>query len=443
MKENDQSIIIIGAGLAGSLLALTLSQLGFENIHVYEKRDQSSGNSGSKRTIAMSISERGWQALKMVGLYDEVFPHTTPTYGRIAYHPASGRSRQYYGKPPQAIYTINRSFLNNALLRKAESTNRVFFHFCNSVEDIDVLEKTVTLVDADGNRTKKEYAHLFGVDGVFSTVRNILHRDGYLVAEQKKLGLGYKEMVIPYHPETLSQMSNEYVHVYSADNSVLVVLPSNAENCFIANLYAPMDQTITLQSRPYGELQDYFARHFMPLFEYSPSILEQYIANPIANMFTVTSSRWNHQDQILLLGDAAHAIAPFYAMGMNLCFEDCMEFRKVLQENDLSIGASIMAYEQHRRADTDAMAQMAMENYDNLHRSHQHEQKQVWELERQLWDSGCVDWLPEYVAVAFTTQPLRKVLHERNARRAMLLEQMNALIEQNSSTNTAVKPVCC
>jgi kynurenine 3-monooxygenase len=106
---------------------------------------------------------------------------------------------------------------------------------------------------------------------------------------------------------------------------------------------------------------------------------------------------------------------------MNLCFEDCVEFQRLLQENDMSIGATVSTFEQARRPDTDAMAQMALENYGNLQKSHKHDAHQVWELERKLWEEGAVDWLPEYVSIAFTTYPLRKVLQERDVRRANLL----------------------
>ena len=424
MKDQERAIVIVGAGLTGSLLALTLSQLGFENIHVHEKRDETFANDSSRRTIAMSISERGWQALKMVGLYEEVYPHTTPTYGRIAYHPTTGCSRQYYGTPPQAIYTINRSFLNNLLVHKAVATKRVFFHFNSTLEALDLTSKTVTFSDRNGKKTMKQYDHLFGADGVFSAVRNTLQNEGHLSAQQQKLGLGYKEMVIPYSTDILAEMSTDYVHVYSADNSVLVVLPSNDERRFVANLYAPLEQTFALESQPRHKLQAYFEEFFMPLYRFAPTILEQYIANPIANMFTLSCSRWNYQDQILLIGDSAHAIAPFYAMGMNLCFEDCVAFRQLLQENDMSIGATISTFGQYRKPDTDAMAQMALENYDNLHQSHRHEQHQIWELERKLWEEGSVDWLPEYVSIAFTTYPLRKILQEREERRSNLLAQV-------------------
>ena len=420
MKDQERAIVIVGAGLTGSLLALSLSQLGYKDIHVYEKRSATFVNDGSKRTIAMSISERGWQALKMVGLYEEVYSHTTPTYGRISYHPVSGSSKQYYGRPPQAIYTISRSFLNNLLVRKAEATKRVFFHFNSTLEDLDLTSKTVTFSDRNGKKLAKQYDHLFGADGVFSAVRNILQRDGHLSAQQKKLDLGYKEMVIPYRHDILEHMSTEYVHVYSADNSVLVVLPSDHERQFVANLYAPTEQTFALEFLPKSKLKTYFEDHFMPLYGYAPTILDQYITNPMANMFTVSCSRWNYQDQVLLIGDAVHAIAPFYAMGMNLCFEDCVEFQRLLQVNDMSIGATISAFEQARRPDTDAMAQMALENYDNLHKSHRYEEYQIWELERKLWEEGAVDWSPEYVSVAFTTHPLRKILQARDERRVSL-----------------------
>lgn len=422
----DAKVAIAGSGMSGTLLSLFLAQLGFRHIDVYEKRGdpRTTPDEGSKRTVAMSISARGWEALKLAGLYERLYPNTTATLGRTTHYANDAPVTQNYGRPPQAIYTIKRSILNSALIDSATATGNVQFHFNHQLNDIDLANKLLTLTDPHGKLLTKSYSYLIGADGAFSKVRNLLVASGKISGKQERLDLGYKELSIWYAPEVLAQLTTEYVHVWPSHQSVLVALPSNQDQQFLANLFAPLNQGAELGSRA-DDVDQYFRASFPSLCRLAPYIVEQYRANPIVNIFTVSCDGWAYEDQVLLLGDAAHAIAPFYAMGMNLCFEDCVKFRQLLLETDLDLGSAILLFESRRRPDTDAMAIMALENFSSLRNSGGRTEKIIWSLERRIWEQYPDRLTPEYVSIALTNRPLRTILQERERRR---LDLQNAAL---------------
>ncbi|MEM9455902.1 MAG: NAD(P)/FAD-dependent oxidoreductase [Myxococcota bacterium] len=418
-RIQQERLAVVGAGLTGSLMSLYLAQLGFDRVDVYEKRRdcREQGSERSRRTIAMSISTRGWGALEIAGLYDDLYPTTTATHGRVTHLRDGPPLTQNYGREQQAIYTITRSTLNAALIDKA-ATGGVRFHFEHTLRDIDLTNKTITLVDARGQGIRQYYDRLIGADGVFSTVCRILEQRGVLAARRDQLELGYKELIVPYRPGPPRALDTRHIHVWPTPQSILVALPSDQDRRFTANLFAPLVQSTALEARPRRELHALFQQTYPTLWRHAPDLTEQYLDSPIAKIFTVDCDRWSYRDHVLLLGDAAHAIAPFYAMGMNLCFEDCIKLRELIDRHDLDLGQAIAAFECTRKPDTDAMAQLTMENFETLRRSGSPAERTLWARERERWERDPEHGTPEYVSVAFTTRPLREILRERRQRRA-------------------------
>lgn len=393
---------IIGAGLTGSMLALTLARRGIRS-DVYEKRhDMRVKPSPSKRTIAMSLSHRGFRALDAVGLGDAVRQHTTRTFGRATHRADGTVLYQDYGQTGiDAIHTIRRSTLNKLLMQEAEKTGLVRLFFDHAVTAIRPDDGAIDLLN-DGTLVQKTYDLIVGADGVFSTVRRCMAEQGFIQEELSKLPWVYYDLAIPFEDETMRGLTRQHVHVWSVDKSALVALPSTEEGQYLSNLYSARDT----EGDPWSE-ETFRAlmRQFPALRAHESSLMSE---PAYSDIYTSHCAPWNYGSRVLLIGDACHAIAPFYAMGMNLCFEDCHVFGQLL-DGGLNLSEAVCQFERVRKPDTDAMSRLSRANFYALLSSSKERSHEEWQLLRKLWTKNPERFVLSYAAIAFSHRPLREV----------------------------------
>ncbi len=358
--------VIIGAGLVGSLLSIYLERAGKKTV-VYEKRkdlrkNKTSRIAGEGRSINLAISVRGIHALKQLGLEKEVLEHSIPMKGRKL-HALDGEVQfQPYGvKDEHAIYSISRSWLNGFLMDEAEKAG-VTLHFEKELKAIDLKNQKIFLDQKTQSVFQDSYTTLYGTDGASSKVRKILEEQGFCNSQSAELTHGYKEFVMDAQESGTFQMESEGLHIWPRGNFMLIALP-NFDKSFTCTLFLP-HSTVTDSEAPSFEnlknapdIENFFKTYFNDFVSFVPDFIEQFRSHPTGHMVTIKSERWSDPAKtVLLLGDAAHAIVPFFGQGMNCGFEDCEALQQLSFEDFFNL----------RKPNTDAIADMAVENFAEM-----------------------------------------------------------------------------
>jgi kynurenine 3-monooxygenase len=362
MTTSTKKITILGAGLVGSLLAILLRKKGFA-VQVFERRpDMRKATGYAGRSINLAMSHRGWQAMQQAELKTELEKIAIPMYGRQIHNLDGSEIFQAYGKNNEAIYSVSRGELNRQLMTAAEEAGAsiTFNAKCNHV---DVNTNTCTL-DIDGYTTTIIADLLIGSDGAFSALRNAymaLDRYDY---QQFYIGHGYKELSIPAGENNSFLIEKEALHIWPRNNYMLIALP-NMDGSFTLTLFFPFEgqeSFAALQSDQ--EITTFFKEKFGDANTIMPQFLDEYKSNPTSSLITVKTNPWIYKDKSLIIGDAAHAIVPFYGQGMNAGFEDCVILMDIIEKNIEQDWTTILAQYQHaRKINGDAVAQLALNNF--------------------------------------------------------------------------------
>ncbi|WP_055435663.1 FAD-dependent oxidoreductase [Lacinutrix algicola] len=364
-KEN---IVIIGAGLCGSLLALRLAQRGY-TVNVYESRpDLRTTDISAGRSINLALSDRGLKAMRLAGVEDKVKPLCIPMYGRLI-HDIEGNTfpSNYSGRDNEYINSISRGELNGLLLTEADSYDNLTIHFNKKCNGIDIENNTAALYDYE---TKKELEVkgdvLFGTDGAGSSLRKsyYLERKFLFSYSQNYLTHGYKELEIPASKEGTHLISKDYLHIWPRGEYMLIALP-NLDGSFTVTLFLSYEEGAYNFSNLTTEdtIKEFFATQFPDALALIPNIADEFFNNPTGALGTVKCSPWHYKNKNVLLGDSAHAIVPFYGQGMNASFEDVTVFDAILEQHEGDWETIFKVYEKTRKADTDAIADLAIDNY--------------------------------------------------------------------------------
>ncbi len=407
---SEKKICIIGSGLVGALLATLLAEAGF-GVDVYEKRnDPRKMNGGEGRTIALSLSDRGWKALRYAGLEKTIRLNTNPAYGRRI-HTGNGEDQiQKYGSGSEAIHTVNRSYLNTVLIERALETKKVNFFFSYVCEDIkqDTGEIIFT-INGTGEKLSRKYDHIFGADGMFSVVRKSFTDKNLFKFDESKLEVGYKEMRIPADRNGNSVLEKNLVHVWPRKNSMFISFPTKAGE-FVSTLFMPVAGEDSLESiSDPAALKNFLTREYPEIIKLVPDFEEQFFKNPSSQLFQVKGGPWHYKDKILLIGDSCHAITPFYGMGMNIGFEDCTVLLDLLRKNSFNFEKVFAEFGTLRKPDTDAMTELSLNNLKSINESPDPDYQTKWLIERRIWELFPKLWTPAYVLIAFSHVALSKV----------------------------------
>jgi kynurenine 3-monooxygenase len=386
MKNQKQNILIIGAGLCGSLLALRLGQRGY-NVTVYEMRpDLRKVDISAGRSINLAFSDRGNKAMKLVGIEDKVKALCIPMNGRMI-HDKQGNTflSNYSGRDHEYINSISRGELNGLLLTEAEKHKNVTIHFNRKCKWVDFEKTTALFKDYDGNSEFVEDADvIIATDGAGSAMRKsyYLGKKFLFSFSQDYLTHGYKELsILPTENGDYKTYKNA-LHIWPRGDFMVIALP-NLDGSFTVTLflsYAEGDYNFNNLTTP-EIVKEFFQKEFPDALELMPNLDVDFFKNPTAALGTVKCSPWHYKGNTLLMGDAAHAIVPFYGQGMNASFEDVVEFDKVLDQNLENWEAIFTTYEKSRKKDTDAIADLAI---DNFHEMKDHVANPIFQEKRKL-----------------------------------------------------------
>ncbi len=359
--NTSKHIAIAGAGLVGSLLSIYLKKRGY-TVSVFERRnDMRSSDYVGGRSINLALSNRGIRSLEEVGLAEELTRIAIPMHGRMMHDIKGNLSYQAYGKDGQYINSISRSALNIALMNEAESIG-VQFYFEQKIEKTDLEKTTLTISDKNQKISEKKFDLIIGADGAFSAIRDAFRISDRFDYQQFYIQHGYKELSIPAGAGGEFQLEKNALHIWPRESFMLIALP-NPDATFTLTLFFPFEGNPSFSSlNSKDAISDFLVNTFPDAIALMPGFLEEFIQNPTSSLVTVKCYPWV-KNNTLLIGDAAHAIVPFYGQGMNAGFEDCRVLNKLLDEHQDNWEMVLPAFQQLRKPDGDAIAQLALDNF--------------------------------------------------------------------------------
>ena len=364
-EGEDKRIIISGAGLAGSLLAVMLARRGFE-VTVYEKRgDMRREEMSAGRSINLALAARGIKALLHAGVMDKVKPLMVPMPGRMLHDREGKLKYQAYSRNPDEInFSVSRGELNKVLMDAAEETGRVKILFEHAIEDMDFDKRELFIRDQRSGETSVESGiPVLAADGAGSPVRKAMQERLGITNTEDMLDHAYKELTIPAETDGGYRIEKEALHIWPRGGFMLIALP-NLDGSFTVTLFMAKEGDNSFASITDGEqLRAFFSREFPDAVELIPDLETDFFNNPTGALGTVRCEPWHYRDVACLVGDAAHAIVPFHGQGMNCAFEDCVELDELLERLGADWSAVFEQYTAARKRNGDAIADMALENY--------------------------------------------------------------------------------
>lgn len=410
--NKPKTIKIAGAGLVGSLLGVLLGRRGYK-VDIYEQRgDMRRQDVESGRSINLALSERGIFALKMSGLMDKVEELLIPMRGRML-HDVSGALEflPYGGRKHEVIYSVSRELLNGLMMTAAEIAPDVNVHFHQKCESVDFENNSLSMTDLNtGQTTKNKFEILIGVDGAGSRIRRnmIPLTEGESTSEF--LNHDYKELEIPPGDMGVHKIDREALHIWPRGGYMLIALP-NLDGSFTVTLFMPKTGQNSFESLDNAEaVNRFFERQFPDALELMPDLCADYFRNPQGLLGTLRCRPWHFRDDVLILGDAAHAVVPFHGQGMIAGFEDCSELIRLLNKYDDDWATVLPEFDEIRRPNANAIADMALENYITMRDSVRDPKFQLkkelgFELERKYPNR----FIPRYSMVMFHRIPYAEV----------------------------------
>ena len=399
---------LIGGGLAGGLLATYLGRAGYE-VDLYERRsDPAAGNFVGGRSINLAVSTRGIDALERIGLADEVLKHAIKMPGRMIHDRSGELHFQPYDKDPdRCINSIGRSVLNSVTLEAAQRLPNVRVHFDQRCVDVDFERPAATLIHARTGEEKTVAGDVvIGVDGAFSAVRRSMQRLERFDYRQDYLRHGYKELTIPPALGGGFRMEKHALHIWPRRSFMMIALP-NPDGSFTCTLFLHFEGSPSFASlRDPAAVRQFFTEEFPDALQIMPTLAEDFAANPTGSMVTVRCGPWHYHDKVALLGDAAHAVVPFYGQGMNAAFEDVVVLDDCIKRLAPNWESVLAEYEAQRKPHTDALAELAIGNFIEMRdktasRTFRARKKMERTLHRYL--PGI--YTPLYTMVSFTRTP--------------------------------------
>jgi kynurenine 3-monooxygenase len=397
-------------------------------VTVYDGRPDPRGAAAmSGRSINLALADRGIHALKTAGVYARIAADLVPMRGRLVHQPDGAQSMQPYGgRAQEVIYSISRHRLNQALL-EAAAADGVALCFEHRLDDWDPGAQVAHLHDL---RTARRFTvtmrPLLAADGAGSTVRRRLTAVGLMRSQESDLDHGYKELSIPAGPGGRHVLSPDALHIWPRGNFMLIALP-NADGSFTATLFLPKHGVPSFDALNCAAAVDEFLRaHFPDARALMPQCVAEFGAHPTGSLGTVHAAPWSVAGAAALIGDAAHAIVPFHGQGMNCCFEDCLEFAACVA-GEATWEAAFERFFAARKANTDAIAAMAIENYREMRErvaqpDFRLQQALALELERR----HPRNFIPRYSMVMFHHEIPYRTARDRGVIQSRLLDQLTA-----------------
>lgn len=432
MKNN---FTIIGAGLVGSLLAIYLAKRGYK-ISVYERRpDLRKNRISAGRSINLALSDRGWRGLEGVGIADEVRQIGIPMKGRTIHNLDGTLAFQPYGKTHQANYSVSRGGLNCLLMDIAEK-NGVQFFFNERCTNIDLKNATcffenTNCIDEKSCVSAVKSDRIFGADGAFSAARlSMQTQTDRFNYSQNYLDHGYKELTILPTKNGDFALDPNSLHIWPRGKFMLIALP-NLDKTFTCTLFFPFEGESSFSSLNTKEkMLKFFREMFADAVPLMPTLEKDYFANPASSLVTIRCFPWSFEDKLLLLGDAAHGIVPFFGQGMNCGFEDCVVLEKLMENKKENWENIFKEFEFLRKPDSDAIAELAIENYIEM-RDKVADPKFLLQkkIEAKFSEKYPELWTPLYAMVTYRTDLRYSEALEKGKKQEAIMQKIMALPE--------------
>ena len=421
MKE----ITIIGAGLVGSLLSIYLSKRGYK-VKVFERSpDMRKQEVSAGRSINLTLSDRGIKALEEVGIMDEIRTVCIPMHGRYIHNADGSIAFQPYGKEGQFINSVSRGELNKKLMDLA-TQNSVEIYFNHKCEAIDWKANSISFEIDDSEHRVINSELIFAADGAYSAARlqHHLQHDRFQYS-QYFIDFGYKELNIPAGKDGSFRLEKNALHIWPRGNYMLIALP-NIDGSFTCTLFFPFEGEPSFASLNTKEkVKGFFEKTFADAVLLMPTLEKDFFTNPTSSLVTVKCYPWIREDKFALIGDAAHAIVPFFGQGMNCGFEDCSVLNSLLVKHKEDWATILSKYQQLRKPDADAIAELALNNFIEM-RDKVADPKFLLQkkIEAKLHEKYPAKWIPVYSQVTFSPQIRYSEALERGKRQESIMKEV-------------------
>ena len=427
MEQKDT--VIIGAGLVGSLLSIYLSKRGYK-VKVYERRaDMRKEKIVAGRSINLALSDRGIKALEEVGIMDEIKKIAIPMHGRYIHNADGSTAYQAYGNDGQFINSVSRGELNKMLMDLAEKSGVEIF-FNQKCESIDWKENNISFQHtANFQSSTFNFQLAFGSDGAYSAARltHQLQHDRFQY-QQYYIDFGYKELTIPAGSNGAFMMEKNALHIWPRGNYMLIALP-NIDGSFTCTLFFPFEGEPSFASLTTKEkVKTFFEKTFADAVPLMPTLADDFFNNPTASLVTVKCFPWVREDKFALIGDAAHAIVPFFGQGMNCGFEDCRVLNELIDKHHDNWNLILDEYQTLRKPDADAIAELALNNFIEM-RDKVGDPKFLLQkkIEAAFSKKYPHKWTPAYTQVTFSPQIRYSDALKNSIKQEAIMQQVMAL----------------
>jgi len=402
---------VVGGGLVGALQSVFLAKRGWD-VTVFERRgDIRKANVVAGKSINLALSDRGWRALEMAGVADEIRKEAIAMKGRMVHFKDGHQMFQPYGKEGQAIYSVSRGGLNQQLLQCADAFDNISLRFDHKCLDLDLDKNELTFENtSSGQIVTERFDHIFGTDGAFSAVRARLQKTDRFNYSQTYLTHNYKELFIPAGPDGHYVMDPYSLHIWPRGEYMMIAL-ANPGGSFTVTLFMAHEGSPSFtELNTRDKATAFFNEQFADAVSLMPTLLDDFFSNPSASLVMIKCDPWNISDRVMLMGDACHAIVPFYGQGMNAGFEDCAEMDQMLN----ALGDSPETFEKfarERKPRTDAILELALRNYIEM-RDKTADPRFILQkkIEARLAEKYPELWTPLYSLVTFSHTPYDEAL---------------------------------
>ena len=393
---------VIGAGLVGSLLSIYLAKRGY-SVSIFERRgDMRKAEVEAGRSINLALSDRGINALKEVGIAEDVLKIGIPMHGRFIHNRDGSHAFQPYGKEGQYINSVSRRELNCKLMDLAEEQG-VQLLFNQKLQHINFKENAISF-EVNREQQSANYKLLFGADGAYSAARlSHMLQHNLFEYHQTYIDCGYKEVSIPAGENGSFLLEKNALHIWPRKEYMLIALP-NLDGSFTGTLFFPFKGQMSFEKLTTEEsVKAFFSETFPDVVSLVPDLVSQFFQNPTSSLVTVKCFPWVREGKFCLIGDAAHAIVPFFGQGMNAGFEDCSVLNGLLEKHRDNWRVILEEFQTQRKPDADAIADLAISNFTEM-RAKTADPKFLLQkkIEAKLHELHPDKWIPAYSQVTFS-----------------------------------------
>ncbi|MEM6542769.1 MAG: NAD(P)/FAD-dependent oxidoreductase [Bacteroidota bacterium] len=410
MIQTPKNIAVIGSGLVGSLLSIYLRRLGHQ-VTIFDRRPDIRTIKFSGRSINLAMSNRGWKALREVGLEKTVQEIAIPLYQRAMHVNAQPVYFQKYGKEGEAIWSISRGNLNKKMIDLAEKAGATF-RFDEKVWDVNLPEATLYTGKSEKSKWKAyRFDHIFGCDGAFSRVRHRMQRRSRFDYSQDFIDVGYKELTIPPNTDGTHRLDKHSFHIWPRGTFMLIAMP-NIDGSFTCTLFLPFEGAISFENiTSKKEAKAFFKQYFPNVSKEIEDLTKSFMKNPTSAMVTMKCYPWTYWDKVALVGDSAHAVVPFYGQGMNAGFEDIFELNQLMHELGDDWEAIFKTYQERRKPNADAIAELSYRNFMEMSSKTADPRFLLQKkIEKHFAAKYPNKWIPVYSRVTFSDRPYAEAL---------------------------------